>query len=164
MDDTLATYLHDHLAGAALAIDLLDAMRSKYSGEPLGNFAESLRIELEADRAVLQGISDRAGSGSNRLKEWSAWAGEKLSRLKLGTNPDGFGAFEALEFLEVGVYGKSLMWQALSTVAVEEKIFAGVDLNRLITRAQSQREQIEAHRLAAARAALVPVKAQPGKL
>jgi hypothetical protein len=158
MDDSLATYLHDHLAGAELAIDLVEAMRKKYSSGPLGRFAESLLSELEADRGVLQGISDRVGSGSNRLKEWSAWATEKLSRLKLGTGPESFGAFEALEFLEVGVYGKSLLWHALSSIAVEEKALSGIDFQQLIARANTQREQLETHRLAAARAALVPVK------
>jgi hypothetical protein len=158
MNDSLATYLHDHLAGSALAIDLVEAMCSKYSGEPLGKFAESLLVEIKADRAVLQGICDRVGSGSNRLKEWSAWATEKLSRLKLGSNPESFGAFEALEFLELGVYGKSLLWQSLSTIAIEEKVLSGIDFEELIARAQTQREQLEAHRLATARAALVPVE------
>jgi len=162
MQDTLGTYLHDHLAGAALAMDLLEAMGSKYSGEPLGSFAKSLLAEVQADRAVLQGIADGVGTGSNRLKEWSAWVGEKVSRLKLGTNPESFGAFEALEFLEVGVYGKSLLWQALSTVAVEEKAMANIDFEQLIARAKSQLEEIEAHRLAGARAALFPVKHDSG--
>lgn len=158
MNDSLATYLQDHLAGSALAIDLVEAMRSKYSGEPLGNFADSLLLEIKADRAVLQGICDRVGSGSNRLKELSAWAAEKLSRLKLGSNPESFGAFEALEFLQVGVYGKSLLWKALTTIAVEEKALSGIDFEELIARADTQREQLEAHRLATARAALVPVE------
>jgi hypothetical protein len=44
MDNPLAIYLHDHLAGATLAIDLLKALRDKHPSNPLGDFA-SLDIE-----------------------------------------------------------------------------------------------------------------------
>jgi hypothetical protein len=47
MSDPLATYLHDHLAGAALAIDLLKSMQRNNTGEPLGQFAKSLLADIE---------------------------------------------------------------------------------------------------------------------
>jgi hypothetical protein len=41
------------------------------------------------------------------MKEWGAWMGEKVSRLKLKHGQgDGLGTFEALEFLVVGIHGK----------------------------------------------------------
>jgi hypothetical protein len=41
MDKPLAIYLHDHLAGAALAADLLKAMKDKHPGDPLGDLPRS---------------------------------------------------------------------------------------------------------------------------
>jgi hypothetical protein len=73
MRDPLATYVHDHLAGAVLAINLLEALRDQHSAESLGQFAAGLLVEVEADRAVLQGLAERVGSGSSRLKEAAAW-------------------------------------------------------------------------------------------
>jgi len=36
MSDPLGTYLNDHLAGAAHAIDLVEFMRDRYEGEVIG--------------------------------------------------------------------------------------------------------------------------------
>jgi hypothetical protein len=67
MSDPLATYLHDHLSGAAVAINLLAALRDEHAGEPLGQFAEGLLAEVEADRAVLQGLAERVGEALETL-------------------------------------------------------------------------------------------------
>jgi hypothetical protein len=83
MNDLLATYLHDRRAGAVVAINLLEALRDQHGGEPLGQFAAELLVEVEADRAVLQGLAEQVGKGSSRLKEATALLGEKVSRLKL---------------------------------------------------------------------------------
>jgi hypothetical protein len=163
MQDALATYLHDHLAGAALAVDLLDSMRRKYSGNPLGNFAGSMLAEIKVDREVLQGIADRVGTGSSHLKDWSAWVAEKVSRLKLGRDPESLGAFEALEFLQVGISGKLLLWHALSAIAPEEERLPAVDFAGLIARAQAQYEQMGRERLALVRETLVPREGRSSK-
>ena len=44
MNDPLATYLHDHLASAVHAIDLLEAIRDEHVSEPLGEFAALLKF------------------------------------------------------------------------------------------------------------------------
>src|SRR5215813_1085091 len=41
MNDPLAAYLHDHLAGARYAIDLVEALRDHFREQPLGHFAEA---------------------------------------------------------------------------------------------------------------------------
>jgi hypothetical protein len=64
MENPLAIYLHDHLAGAALAVDLLEALRDKHPKEPLGDFAAMMLSEVEADRSMLKNLADRIGSGS----------------------------------------------------------------------------------------------------
>jgi hypothetical protein len=68
MSDPLATYLHDHLAGAAVAIDLLESMQRSNGGRPLGQFAKSLLADIEADRDVLRQLAERVASGPARSR------------------------------------------------------------------------------------------------
>src|SRR5271170_1664203 len=106
MDNPLATYLADHLAGSVHAIELLKALEEQRRGQPLGRFAADLLVEIAADQAVVQRLADKIGTGSNRAKELTAWLGEKLSRFKLRHDSDDLlGTFEALEFLELGIHG-----------------------------------------------------------
>jgi hypothetical protein len=140
MSDPLATYMNDHLAGAAYAIDLVEFMRDRYEGEELGQFAAWLLDEIEADREVLKQLAGRASSGSSKVKELTAWLGEKVSRLKLGHGAnDGLGLFEALEFLEVGIHGELELWRALAAVAPGNPKLRGVDFEHLARRAETQR-------------------------
>jgi hypothetical protein len=157
MTDALATYLQDHLAGAMHAIELLKAMRNHHGGGPLGQFASELLSEIEADRDLLAGLTEKAGATPGVMKEWAAWMGEKVSRLKLKHGRgDGLGTFEALEFLVVGIHGKWALWRALSLVTVCDPRFQGTDFEQLATRAKSQHDKVDARRLECARSALCP--------
>ncbi len=155
MSNPLASYLHDHLAGAAFAIDLLKALHDRYSGEHLGQLASDLLVEVEQDRATLQQIIDRVGKESPDLKQAAAWLTEKVSRLKLNhDDPDGLGTFQALETLALGIQGKRALWQALSAVPEIHNRIGKVDLEQLIVRAERQHTQAEESRLLVARTAL----------
>jgi hypothetical protein len=155
MSDPLATYVHDHLAGAVVAINLLEALRDQHAGEPLGQFAAGLLVEVEADRTILQGLAERVGVGSSRLKEAAAWMGEQVSRLKLRRRAaEGLGTFEALEALALGILGKLALWRALAVVATVDPRVGGMDFDHLTTRAHAQHAQVEERRLEAARTAL----------
>lgn len=157
MSNPLATYLHDHLAGAAVAIDLLKSMQRSNAGQPLGQFAESLLADIEGDRDVLRQLAERVGVGSSAFKELSAWLSEKVSRVKLGgQSPSDFGTFEALEFLQLGIHGKWALWQALAVVAATDERLRGTDFLRLATRAATQESQMEQQRLQAARLVFEP--------
>jgi hypothetical protein len=39
MDDPLAVYLHDHLAGSSFAVELLEKLASEFAGTPSGDIA-----------------------------------------------------------------------------------------------------------------------------
>jgi hypothetical protein len=152
MNDPLATYINDHLAGSAYAVDLVEFLRDTYDGQELGQFAAWLLREIAADREVLQGLAERVGGGSNSMKEFTTWLGEKISRLKLGHGAnDGLGLFEALEFLEIGIHGKLKLWRAFAVVAPGNPRLAGVDFEHLANRAEKQREEVERRRLHLAR-------------
>ena len=121
--DPLATYVHDHLAGATAGLDLVEALRDRHAGEPLSEFAALLHAEIASDRATLEKLAERLGAASSGLKEAAAWLAEKASRLKLAHQVAGeLGTFEALA-----------------------------------RRAEAQHADVEAQRLALARAALVAV-------
>ena len=155
MSDPLATYLHDHLAGAVVAINLLEALRDQHAGEQLGQFAAELLVEVEADRAVLRGLAEQVGAGSSALKEATAWLSEQLSRLKLWRRTAGrLGTFESLEALALGILGKLALWRALEEVAATDARLRGVDFAHLAARAQAQHARVEERRLDAARTGL----------
>jgi hypothetical protein len=50
----------------------------------LSQLAEYILAEVKQDRDTLQHLADTIGSGSNVLKEFTAWLSEKASRVKLG--------------------------------------------------------------------------------
>jgi hypothetical protein len=157
MSDPLATYLEDHLAGAVFAIDLLEALRDEHAHDPLGQFAAEMLVEIEADRALLQGLAERAGGGSSTLKEVGAWLSEKMTRLKLRRRTAGpLGTFESLEALALGILGKLALWRALATNSPYESRLHGIDFDYLSLRAQTQHARVEEWRLTTARTALSP--------
>jgi hypothetical protein len=154
MSDPLSTYLHDHLAGSVHAIELLESMRDQHGGEPLGQFAAGLLVEIEADRDVLRELAERLGVGSSGLKELAAWVVEKVSRIKLSSHDaGGFGTFEALEFLELGIHGKLALWRSLAVVAETDVRLQSTNYAILATRAEMQEASVEEQRLAVARTA-----------
>jgi hypothetical protein len=155
MTNPLQTYLHDHLAGASLAIDLVGFLRDEHAGEPLGRFAAELLTEIEADRATLIGLAIRVGTRPGRVKQAAAWLAEKASRLKFSrASAAEFGTFEALEFLALGILGKRLLWRALRTALAGDPRAADVDFDELATRAEAQFDAVEERRLEFARRAL----------
>ena len=152
MSDALEAYLHDHLAGAGTAIDLLETMSKECAGEPLGQFAGELLVEVKTDRDTLRGLADQVGHGTNGLKEAAAWFAEKVSRLKLNHGSEnGLGTLEALEFLALGIQGKLAMWCALCAAQSLDPRLQGVDFDYLADRAKSQHQQVEECRLDVAR-------------
>src|SRR4051812_1252860 len=107
MNDRLAVYLHDHLAGARFAIQLLERLRDAHVNEPISTFAATMLIQVDEDRAVLQQLADTIGEGRNTIKDAAAWVAEKATRFKLQLAADAdLGVFEALEILALGILGK----------------------------------------------------------
>jgi hypothetical protein len=158
MRNPLATYIHDHLSGAVVAINLLTALRDQYAGEPLGQFAAGLLVEVEADQKVLQGLAERVGAGAHGLKTTIAWLGEKVSRWKFGRHTAGrLGTFQALETLALGILGKLALWRALAAIAAADARVRGVDFDHLAERAQAQHTQVEERRLEIGQIALQAV-------
>jgi len=154
-EDPLKTYLEDHLAGAASAVALLSSLRDDHGDEPIGRFASEILGEVEEDRKTLEELALRIADGPHPLKDAAAKVAEKIARLKLSHQTAGpMGPFESLEFLAIGVWGKRALWRALAAVAPEDPRLSSLDLNLLISRAESQHERIEQRRIEAGKVAL----------
>jgi hypothetical protein len=153
----LAIYLHDHLAGAAYAVDLVETLSKNYLGTDLGAFAARLQREILADKQELHEIAGHFGQASDPIKDSAAWLSERVSRMKINHSDSyALGTFEALEFLRLGIHGKAALWQALTRIAPHYDALAQVDFRRLSERAQTQEDEVERFRLSLAAPAFVP--------
>jgi hypothetical protein len=155
-DRLLAIYLNDHLAGAALGVELARRLRSSNRGDP--EFGEPLaRIcaEIEEDRETLTRVMDRLGVERKGFKPALAVVGERLGRLKLNGQLRGYSPLSRvleLEVLASGIGGKMQLWNALEQSYGER--LDGIDFHALAERADRQGQQVEDLHLAAAQRAL----------
>jgi hypothetical protein len=155
-DRLLAIYLNDHLAGAALGVELARRLRSSNRGDP--EFGEPLtRIcgEIEEDRETLIRVMERLGVERKGFKPALAVAGERLGRLKLNGQLRGYSPLSRvleLEVLASGIGGKMQLWNALEQSYGER--LDGIDFHALAERADRQGQQVEDLHLAAAQRAL----------
>ena len=150
-NEALNTYLNDHLGGSAAALQLLEHLVDRETGEDKAFFA-SLLEEISADRHTLDDIVHRSG-GPSAMREAAGWLAEKATRLKmLWDDPAGnsLKELEALELLQIGIHGKRSLWRALRRVAPRIPALQDVDFQRLEQRADEQHARVEARRLARA--------------
>jgi hypothetical protein len=154
-DRLLAIYLNDHLAGAALGVELARRLRSSNRGDgEMGGPLAKICAEIEADRETLVALMERLGVERKQLKPALARLGERLGRLKLNGQLRGYSPLSRvleLELLAAGIGGKMQLWNALEQRYGET--LEGFDFHTLAERADSQGRQVEdLHLKAAARA------------
>jgi hypothetical protein len=155
-DETLSTYLNDHLAGSIGAIEMVERAIAENPGNLLGRRLEEILKEIKKDQAVLQDLMARVGSKENPLKKAGAWLAEKAGRVKLGgtDKPGELARLEVLETLAMGMQGRRALWRALRVVAYKHPVLRGLDLDLLERRAVEQHDRVEEWRLEAAREVL----------
>jgi hypothetical protein len=155
----LATYLNDHLLGATAGGELVRRAAGENEGSELGAFLARLASEIEADRDALKATMGELGVKVDSLKVAAGWMAEKFGRLKPNAQLRGYSPLSPLvelEALALGINGKLALWRALAEVADE----VGVDrarMQELALRAESQRDDVERHRVQIAREALTAV-------
>jgi hypothetical protein len=150
MNTNLATYLHDHLAGANMAIDLIAELGQQQHEESTQAFLRRLLLEVTADRDALQELANEVHAGSSVVKNSAALIAAKALDLKLGAGKTPFGLFESFEFLALGILGKLHLWKALQMAETH----SGTDFTPLIERAKGQHAEVERYRLSTAIKAL----------
>jgi hypothetical protein len=153
----LEIYLRDHHAAASAGVAL--AKRAAASDRKQTQTASPLTevaSEIEADARVLDELMTRLGVEPSRSKDTLARLAEQVGRLK----PNGrlvrrspLSDVIELEMLVVGITGKQALWESLRTLPG----IAEDEVDRLVTRAEQQRETVEACRRAAAGRAFAAV-------
>ena len=149
----VAAYLNDHLAGSAAGIDLVKKMCTNYEGTEFGAVLDSLRRDIEADRAALEQVLETLGVTPDAVKQAGGWMLEKLSRIMFDDRVTGSEDLTRLmetEALSLGIEGKLAGWRSLKQLSQSD---LGVDLDVLVERARDQRTRLEPFRLDAARRA-----------
>jgi hypothetical protein len=153
----LGIYLNDHLAGAAVGVELARRLRQSNQAEPaFGPTLAAICAEIEADRETLIALIERLGVRRDPVKPAAAWLGEKLGRLKLNGQLRGYSPLSRvveLEGLAVGIAGKLQLWRALERT---HESIEGFDFEQLAERAAAQRDLVEDLRVEAARRAFGP--------
>jgi hypothetical protein len=143
MSNTLITYLHDHLAGARFAINLIESLRGEQQHADIRRLADELLYEIEEDRQVLEHLADKIGKPQNTLKEGAAWLAQKASLWKLGNDGSSLGTFEALETLSLGILGKLALWRALRVLQPNEPVLFETNFEQLCAKAEKQYFRVE---------------------
>ncbi|HEY4358661.1 MAG TPA: hypothetical protein VGN16_23140 [Acidobacteriaceae bacterium] len=157
MTEPLATYVNDHLGGAQIALQLLEAMQEQHDHEEYREFARTLLPEIQADDATLRSISNKIASNPSVIKQAGGWLLEKAARLKLGhTGSVDFSLFESMELLELGIRGKRCLWKALQAASARDARLRDADFDRLIRRAEEQGDLVETKRIELAGAVFAP--------
>ena len=155
MSDSLVTYLTDHLGGAQVAIELLEAMCEQHNDKTFREFTKALLLEIRADDRTLQSIAEKVGQDSSAVKKAGGWLLEKVARLKIGhSGSTDFKLFESLELLAVGIQGKLCLWKALQAASGSDSRLREYDFGMLVDRAEQQYEKVESQRLDLAQAVL----------
>src|SRR5437763_9090230 len=144
MNDNLATYLNDHLAGSVAAIELIDDLTKCCADESLNRFLADLKCDIESDQKILEQLIARADESESVLRKTAAWISEKAARVKFkigGEEVGGLGLVQALEMLALGIRGKELLWNALEQSGAP--LSGNIDLAELKRRAVEQQQRVE---------------------
>ena len=164
MDDRLlGIYLNDHLAGATAGLELAKRAHGRNGDGTLGVALGRIAEEIEDDRHSLVGVMQRLSIQANVAKTSFAWFAERVGRLKLNGHLLSYSPLsrvEELEALRLGVEGKLCLWKTLKDARGTDPRLEGVDLDDLARRAESQRDQLEALRVAAAKKAFGAARKQ----
>jgi hypothetical protein len=153
-DDYLHIYLNDHLAGSTGGLELAQRIQENNEDNPIGGVMAGIAKEIEEDRDELQRLMDALDVSRNPIKAAGAYLFEKLSQAKANGQLIGYSPLSRvleLEMLHMGITGKLQLWGALRELFGPR--LGDFDFERLIARAESQRDRVEERRLAAAREA-----------
>jgi hypothetical protein len=150
----LDVYLNDHLAGATAGVNLSQLAAEEHRQDEHGPFFGELASEIKQDFETLERLLEGLGTEKSATKSAVAEVGSKVMATKFTGDDDELNAFVTLETLSIGIEGKRCMWTALQRVEDAYPSLESFDIDELISRAQSQRDRIEAKRLEIAPQAL----------
>ena len=115
--ETLGTYINDHLAGSAGAIEMVERVIRENDGERLARDLERSCPRSRLTRRCSSISSNGSAPGKARSRG-RAPGSPRAGRVKLGGTggPAALSRLEMLEALIVGMHGRRSLWRALVTV------------------------------------------------
>lgn len=162
MDSKLrAIYLQDHLAAATAFGELSKRAAGSNREGPLGALLGRLAEEIAEDHKALLDVMSELGIRPDPVKRSFAWTAEKLGRLKPNGRLLSYSPLSRvieLEGLHLGISHNLSLWQVLEATSAAE--ISDCDPGELSARARRQLDELEPHRIAAAREAW-PAPAAP---
>lgn len=157
MDTLLGIYLNDQLAMGVLWRELARRSARSNRGTPAGDALAEVAKQIAEDVETFREIMGRVGCRENPVKIWAALLLERLGRLKPNgrlTQYSPLSRFVELELLVMGIDSKKQLWTTLRDLAGLGTRLPDVDFERLIERAERQRQALEPARTRAGTSAL----------
>jgi hypothetical protein len=157
-DRFLRIYMNDQLALGIAWREVAKRAQGENDGTALGEALRRVATGIAEDVETFEAIMDRLGFGRDRVKTAAATVAERVGRLKLNGRLRGYSPlsrFAELDFLAIGIEGKKILWANLRDFADLPTRLPDVDFDRLIERAQAQRDEIEPFRAQAGRDAFL---------
>lgn len=149
MNGFLGIYLNDQLALGVVWRELARRARDNNKGTDFGAALDRVAAGIAEDVETFESIMRRLGVRTNRLKTSLAIVAERVGRLK----PNGalrtfspLSRFLELELLVMGIEGKKQLWGTLRDLAGLDSRLPDVDFDRLVERAERQRDDLEPFR------------------
>ncbi len=145
-ESSLAAYLHSHLIAAAAGERLFEQAAKTWKDSPRGSTIARLAMEVSADKATLEGITEGLGLGIPAYKRPFVWTGAHLASLgPLNPLHARTGAAEQLELeaLISAVTGKSLLWKTLGLLSRTDPRIGQEPMANLLDRATAQLRELE---------------------
>ena len=159
---SLEKYLNEHLAGSGSALGLLETLAEHRHDD--AEIYLNLRRGIFQNRLTLENLIHQLGFKRSTPLELAAKAVSQLALFRFkhhGLVIGQLGLVEALEALELGVHGQTLLWRSLAEEGPSGLSPLGMDLPALLQSAEAQKAQVERLRLAAVRAAFFTPPAAP---
>ena len=159
---SLEKYLNEHLAGSGSALGLLETLAEQRHDD--AEIYLNLRRGIFQNRLTLESLIHQLGFKRSLALELAAKAVAQLALLRFkhhGLVKGQLGLVEALEALELGVHGQTLLWRSLAEEGPSGLPPLGLDLPALLQSAEVQKAEVGRLRLAAVRAAFFAPPAAP---
>ncbi len=159
---SLEKYLNEHLAGSGSALGLLETLAEHQHDD--AEIYQNLRRGIFQNRLTLESLIHQWGFNRSTPLEWAAKAVSQVALFRFkhhGLVKGQLGLVEALEALELGVHGQTLLWRSLAEAGPAGLPASGLNLPALLQSAETQKAEVERLRLAAVRAAFFAPPAAP---
>jgi hypothetical protein len=160
----LGIWLNDHLGGGTAGLSLARRARAGTRSPDLASALDAVTPRIAEDRVALRDLMRRLGVPARGYKVAAGRAGELVGRLKPNGRVRGRSPLSdlvELEGLVMGITGKESLWRSLRALADDVPELDADGLDRLIARAESQRETLEGVRASVTRRALAPEAPPP---